>query len=131
MLVDNESVVLRAFLPEQDPKVPHILLSQPRALEPGMRLRQQEIQRAFELIQTYQASPLAETLRLASLTVQPSGISVWRFEQCPFDVRLGEEGIALQLGRLPLAVRYIAQQGLAVRAVDLSYRKRIVIVPTS
>jgi len=96
-----------------------------------MRLRQKEIQRAFELIQTYQASPLAETLRLASLNVQPSGISVWRFEQCPFDVRLGEEGIALQLGRLPFAVRYIAQQGLAVRAVDLSYRKRIVIVPTS
>ena len=131
MLVDNEGVVLRAFLPEQDPKVPHILLPQPRVLEPGMRLRQQEIQRAFELIQTYQASPLAETLRLASLSVQPSGISVWRFEQCPFDVRLGEEGIALQLGRLPFAVRYIAQQGLAVRAVDLSYRKRIVIVPTS
>jgi POTRA domain, FtsQ-type len=131
MLVDDEGVVLRALLPEQDSKVPHILLPQPRALEPGMRLRQKEIQRAFELIQTYQASPLAETLRLASLNVQPSGISVWRFEQCPFDVRLGEEGIALQLGRLPFAVRYIAQQGLAVRAVDLSYRKRIVIVPTS
>src|SRR5712691_9745520 len=131
MLVDNEGVVLRALLPEQDPKVPHILLPQPRALEPGMRLRQQESQRAFELIQTYQASPLAETLRLASLSVQPSGMSVWRFEQCPFDVRLGEEGIALQLGRLPFAVRYIAQQGLAVRTVDLSYRKRIVIVPTS
>ncbi len=131
MLVDGEGVVLRALLPEQDSKVPHILLPQPRALEPGMRLRQKEIQRAFELIQTYQASPLAETLRLASLNVQPSGISVWRFEQCPFDVRLGEEGIALQLGRLPFAVRYIAQQGLAVRAVDLSYRKRIVIVPTS
>jgi cell division septal protein FtsQ len=131
MLVDDEGVVLRAFLPEQDPKMPHILLPQPRVLEPGMRLRPQEVQRAFELIQTYQASPLAETLRLTSLTVQPSGISVWRFEQCPFDVRLGEEGITLQLGRLPFAVRYIAQQGLAVRAVDLSYRKRIVIVPTS
>lgn len=131
MLVDDEGVVLRAFLPEQDPKVPQIILPQLRALEPGMRLRQQEVQRAFELLQIYQASPLAETLRLGSLTVQPSGISVWRFEQYPFDVRLGEEGIPLQLGRLLLALRYIAQQNLAVRAVDLSYRKRIIIIPTS
>jgi hypothetical protein len=94
-----------------------------------MHLRQQEVQRAFELHQTFQASPLAEKLRLASLTVQPSGISIWRFEQYPFDVRMGEEGIGLQLGRLPLALRYITQQNLAVRAVDLSYRKRIIIVP--
>lgn len=131
MLVDEEGVVLRAFVPEQDPKVPHVILPQPHALEPGMRLRQQEVQRAFELLQTYQASPLAETLRLASLTVQPSGISVWRFEQYPFDIRLGEEGIALQLGRLPLALRYITQQHLAVRAIELSYRKRIIIIPNS
>ena len=131
MLVDEEGVVLRALVPEQDPKVPHVILPQPRVLEPGMRLRQQEVQRAFELLQTYQASPLAETLRLASLTVQPSGISVWRFEQYPFDIRLGEEGIPLQLGRLPLALRYITQQHLAVRAVDLSYRKRIIIIPNS
>ena len=131
MLVDEEGVVLRAFVPEQDPKVPHVILPQPYVLEPGMRLRQQEVQRAFELLQIYQASPLAETLRLASLTVQPSGISVWRFEQYPFDIRLGEEGIALQLGRLPLALRYITQQHLAVRAVDLSYRQRIIIIPNS
>ena len=131
MLVDEEGVVLRAFVPEQDPKVPYVILPQPHALEPGMRLRQQEVQRAFELLQTYQASPLAETLRLASLTVQPSGISVWRFEQYPFDIRLGEEGIALQLGRLPLALRYITQQHLAVRAIELSYRKRIIIIPNS
>ena len=129
MLVDDEGVVLRAFLPEQDPQVLHVILPQPRALEPGMRLRQQETQRAFELLQTYRASPLAETLRLASLTVQPSGNSVWRFEHYPFDVRLGEEGMPLQLGRLPLALRYIAQQNLAVRAVDLSYRKRVIIIP--
>ena len=63
--------------------------------------------------------------------MQPSGVSVWRFEQYPFDVRLGDEGLPVQLGRLPLALRYIAQQGLAVRAVDLSYRKRIVIIPAS
>jgi cell division protein FtsQ len=131
MLVDEEGVVLRAFVPEQDPKVPQVILPQPHVLEPGMRLRQQEVQRAFELLQTYQASPLAETLRLASLTVQPSGISVWRFEQYPFDIRLGEEGIALQLGRLPLALRYITQQHLAVRAVDLSYRRRIILIPNS
>src|SRR5215470_3086487 len=131
MLVDEEGVVLRPFVPEQDPKVPLVILPQPHALEPGMRLRQQEVQRAFELLQTYHASPLAETLRLASLTVQPSGISIWRFEQYPFDVRLGEEGIPLQLGRLPLALRYITQQHLAVRAVELSYRKRIIIIPNS
>jgi cell division protein FtsQ len=131
MLVDEEGVVLRAFVPERDAKVPQVVLPQPHALEPGMRLRQQEVQRAFELLQAYQASPLAETLRLASLTVQPSGISIWRFEQYPFDIRLGEEGIPLQLGRLPLALRYITQQHLAVRAVDLSYRKRIILIPNS
>ena len=131
MLVDEEGVVLRAFVPEQDPKVPQVILPQPYVLEPGMRLRQQEVQWAVELLQTYQASPLAETLRLASLTVQPSGFSIWRFEEYPFDIRLGEEGIALQLGRLPLALRYITQQRLAVRAVDLSYRKRIIVIPNS
>jgi cell division septal protein FtsQ len=131
MLVDEEGVVLRAFVPEQDPKVPHVILPQPRALEPGMRVRQQEVQRAFDLLQTYRASPLAESLRLASLTMQSSGISVWRFEQYPFDVRLGEEGLPMQFGRLPLALRYIAQQSLAVRAVDLSYRQRMIIIPAS
>ena len=131
ILVDDTGVVLGAFLPEHDPKVPQIILLQPRTLEPGMRLRQQEVQRVFELLQIYQASPLAETLRLASLTVQPSGISIWRFEQYPFDIRLGEEGVPLQLGRLPLALRYITQLHLAVRAVDLSYRKRIIIIPNS
>jgi cell division septal protein FtsQ len=131
MLVDEEGVVLRTFVPEKDSKVPHVILPQPHTLEPGMRLRQQEVQRAFELLQAYQASPLAEMLRLASLTVQPSGISIWRFEQYPFDIRLGEEDISLQLGRLPLALRYITQQHLAVRAVDLSYRKRIIIIPNS
>ena len=131
MLVDDEGVVLRALVPDQDPKVPHVILQQQRALEPGMRLHQQEVQRAFELLQAYQTSPLAEMLRLASLTVQPSGISVWRFEHYPFDVRLGDEGLPVQFGRLPLALRYIAQQGLAVRAVDLSFRKRIVIIPAS
>src|SRR5215831_12388686 len=29
MLVDEEGVVLRAFIPEQDPKVPHVILQQP------------------------------------------------------------------------------------------------------
>jgi hypothetical protein len=131
MLVDDEGVVLRAFVPDQDPKVPHVILQRQQALEPGMRLQQQEVQRSFELLQVYRTSPLAEMLRLASLTVQPSGVSVWRFEQYPFDVRLGNEGLPVQFGRLPLALRYIAQQGLTVRAVDLSYRKRIVIIPAS
>ena len=131
MLIDDEGVVLQAFIPGQDPKVPHVILRQQRALEPGMRLPPQEVQRAFDLLQTYQASPLAEMLRLASLTVQPSDISVWRFEHYPFDVRLGDEGLPVQLGRLPLALRYISQQNLVVRAVDLSFRKRIIIIPAS
>jgi len=131
MLVDAEGVVLRAFIPGQDPRMAHVILRPSRALEPGMRLPPQEVQRAVELLQTYQASPLAELLPLASLTVRPSGISVWRFEHYPFDVRLGDEGLPVQLGRLPLALRYIAQQGLAVRAVDLSFRKRIIVIPAS
>ncbi len=131
MLIDDEGVVLRAYVPEQDAKVPQIILAQPRALEPGMRLRHQEVQRAYELLQTYQASPLATLLQLTSLKVQPSGTSVWRFEQYPFDVRFGDEGMTTQFGRLPLALRYITQQNLAVRTVDLSYRKRIIITPAS
>ena len=131
ILIDAEGVVLRTSVPDQDPKVPRVILPQQRPLEPGMRVQQQEVQRAFELLQAYHTSPLAEMIRLASLTLQPSGLSVWRFEQYPFDVRLVDEGLSIQLGRLPLALRYIAQQGLAVRAVDLSFRKRIIITPTS
>jgi hypothetical protein len=131
MLVDNEGVVLRSYRPEQDPSVPQILLPQPRVLEPGMRVRQQEVQRAFELLQTYHASPLVEILRVSSIAMQPYGSTVWRFEQYPFDIRLGEEDIAVQFGRLPFALRYIAQQHLAVRAVDLSFRKRLIIIPAS
>lgn len=131
MLIDDESVVLRAYVPEQDPKMPQIILTQQRALEPGMRLRQQEVQHAHTLLQTYQASPLATLLQLTSVKVQPSGTSVWRFEQYPFDVRFGDEGMTTQFGRLPLALRYITQQHLAVRTVDLSYRKRIIITPAS
>ena len=131
MLVDHEGVVLRVYQPEQDPQVPHILLPSPRVLEPGMRVRQQEVQRAFELLQAYHMSPLAETLRVTSIAMQPSGLTVWRFEQHPFEIRLGEESLIGQLGRLPYALRYIAQHHLAVRAVDLSYRKRLIIIPAS
>ncbi len=131
MLVDHEGVVLRVYRPEQDSQVPHILLPSPRVLEPGMRVRQQEVQRAFELLQTYHASPLAETLRVTSIAMQPSGLTVWHFEQHPFEIRLGDESVAGQLERLPYALRYIAQHRLAVRAVDLSYRKRLIIIPAS
>lgn len=131
VLIDEEGVVLRSYVPEQDPKIPEIILAQQRALEPGMRLHYQDIQRAYELLQTYQASPLAGMLRLVSLKVQPSGTSVWRFEQYPFEVRFGDEGMTTQFGRFPLILRYITQQNLAVRTVDLSYRKRIIITPAS
>lgn len=131
MLVDDEGVVLRPYVSEQDPKLPQLIMSQRRTLEPGVRLRHQDIQRAYELFQTYQASPLAGLLRLTSFKVQPTGTSVWRFEHYPFDVRFGDEGMPTQFGRLPLALRYITQQNLAVRTVDLSYRKRIIITPAS
>jgi hypothetical protein len=130
MLVDEEGVVLRAFVPEQDPKAArHSCRSHTHSSPACVYVSR----RSNGLLSPPDrlSVPLAETLRLASLTVQPSGISLWRFEQYPFDVRLGEEGIALQLGRLPLALRYITQQHLAVRAVDLSYRKRIIIIPNS
>ena len=41
MLVDDEGMVLRAFVPDQDPKILHVILQQQQALESGMRLQQQ------------------------------------------------------------------------------------------
>lgn len=129
MLVDYEGVVLRVYQPEQDPHVPNILLTQPQVLEPGMRVRQHDVQRAFELLQAYRTSPLAATLRVVSIAMQPSGMSIWRFEQHPFDIRVGEDEVPRQLERLSFALRYITQQHLNVRTIDLSYKKRLIITP--
>lgn len=129
VVIDNDAVVMRVLQPEQDAKLLQLNLTQARAMEPGMRLHYPEIHRALELLDSYQASPLAETMHPVALTVQPSGASVWKFESYAFNVHFGEGRIETQLGRLPLVLRYITQQGVTVRSVDLSYRKRVIITP--
>jgi cell division protein FtsQ len=129
VLLDTEGVVLRAFAPEHDSALPQLVLRQARILAPGMRLRQDEVQRALELIQAYKMSPVAETVRLVALTVEDSGASLWELDSYPFKVRFGEGAIDLQLGRLLPVLQYITQQRLAIQRLDLSYQKKVVIVP--
>lgn len=131
VVIDNDGVVIRVAQPEQDATLLQLNLTQARAMEPGMRLHYPEIQRALELLDSYQASPLAETMRPVALTVQPSGASVWKFESYAFNIYFGEGRIETQLSRLPLVLRYITQQGVAVRSVDLSYRRRVIITPAT
>jgi hypothetical protein len=96
-----------------------------------MRLQQPELPRAVALLQSFQASALAGTMRPITLTVEPSGSSVWQIESQPFTLRFGEGPIETQLERLPLVLRYITQQGLAVKTIDLSYRRKIIVTPAS
>ncbi len=131
MVVDASGVVLRAFDPEFDVQLPEIVLPFAYALLPGRHLPSRESQRAMALIELFKTSPLAHNARLTSLTLQSSGASMWRVDPYPFPIYFGEGEIDTQLGRLPLVLRYIAQQGLAVRSIDLSYRQRIVITPAS
>jgi cell division septal protein FtsQ len=127
MVIDDEGVVLRPASPQQDSRLPRLELRRRRALTPGMHLRYEEAQRALELVRAYTRSPVAAMLRLVSLTVEDSGASVWHVEPYAFAIRLGEGGIEAQLRRLPPVLRYIVQQNLAVRRVDVSYRKRVVV----
>jgi cell division protein FtsQ len=127
MVVDDEGVVLRPVSSQQDSRLPRLKLRHRRALTPGMQLRHEEVQRALELVRAYTRSPVATMLRLVSLTVEDSGTSVWQVEPYAFAIRLGEGGVEAQLGRLPPVLRYIVQQDLAVRHVDISYRKRVVV----
>lgn len=131
MVIDREGVVLRHFVAEKDAQLPELVWQPSHALMPGLRLQHREVHRAVELVQSFQASPLAKTIRLISLTVEPSGSAVWRVESYPFTVRVGEGQIEPQLERLPLVLQYIAQQGLAVQSIDLSYRRKVVVVPAS
>jgi cell division protein FtsQ len=128
-LLDTEGVVLREFSSEHDQALPQLILRQQRMLTPGMHLRQGEVQRALELVRAYKASPLADTVRLVTLTVEDSGASVWELDSCPFKIRLGEGNVDLPLGRLLPVLQYIAQQRIEVQRLDLSYHKKIVIVP--
>jgi cell division septal protein FtsQ len=129
VLLDMEGVVLRPFSPQYDSALPQLVLRQPRVLEPGMHLRQDEVQRALELVRVYKTSPLAGTVRLVALTVEDSGTSVWAMASYPFTVRLGAEHVEAQLGRLLPVLQYITQQRLVIRSLDLSYHRRVVIVP--
>ena len=107
------------------------MLDGARALAAGMRLRQADIQRAIALLRTYHASSVAATMRIASLVVEKSGVSRWRFASHPFSVRFGEGQIGAQLERLPLVLRYIRERRLAVHVLDLSYQKRAIVTPAS
>jgi cell division protein FtsQ len=129
VLLDTEGVVLRAFSPQHDSALPQLVLRQQRALEPGMRLRQDEVQRALELVRMYRTSPLAGAVRLVALTVEDSGASVWELASYPFTIRLGEGNVDAQLGRLLPVLQYVTQQRLVIRSLDLSYHQRVVIVP--
>ena len=128
VLVDAEGVALRPLLPEEDGKFPRLLLQEPYVLEPGMHLQQPEVQRALEIVRTYSALPMASNLRLVSLTVEHAGASVWEIASYPFKLRVGEGDIVPQLEQLPLVLRYIAQQGLVLKSLDVSYRKRVVAI---
>ena len=128
-LLDTEGVVLREFSPEHDQALPQLILRQQRVLTPGMHLRHGEVQRALELVRAYRASPFAHTIRLVTLSVEESGASVWELDSYPFKIRLGEGNVDLQLGRLLPVLQYIAKQRIEVQRLDLSYHKKIVIVP--
>jgi hypothetical protein len=127
-MVDAEGMVLRPFVPEQDEPLPRLLLQEARVLEPGMHLQQPEVQRALEIVRTYHTLPMAESMRLVSLTVGFSGASVWEVAPYAFKLRVGEGDIVPQLEQLPLVLRYIAQQGLALKSLDVSYRKRVIAI---
>ena len=131
VVVDAEGVVLRAVQSARDRNLPQLMLDGERPLAAGMRLRQADIQRAIALLRTYHASSVAATMRVASLVVEKSGASRWRFESYLFPVRFGEGRIGAQLERLPPVLRYIRERGLAVRVLDLSYQKRAVVTPAS
>jgi cell division septal protein FtsQ len=131
VVVDADGVVLRPVQLGRDRHLPQLQLDGERALAAGMRLRQADIQRALELLQTYYASSVAATMRVASLVVEKSGASRWRFESYPFPIHFGEGRIGAQLERLPPVLRYIRERGIAVRVLDLSYQKRAIVTPAS
>jgi cell division protein FtsQ len=130
VLLDTEGVVLGPVSP-QDLGFPRLRLREPRALAAGMRLHQEEVQRALECVRDYQASPMHGTTRLVALTVEPSGAVVLEVEAYPFTLRLGEGKLDAQLRRLPPVLQYVTRQRLAVRSIDVSYRKRVIVIPAA
>jgi cell division septal protein FtsQ len=129
LILDAEGVVLGSLPPQQDQGLPQLLLRQQRVLTPGMRLQQEEVQRALEFVCDYRASPITGAMRLVALTVEESGTVVFEVAPYPFKLRVGEGNLDAQLGRLPSVLHYITQQGLTVRSIDLSYRKQVIVLP--
>lgn len=129
MVVDREGVVIRPVNPTEDQALTRLHLRQKSALAPAMQLHQAEVRRALELVRAYEDSELAGTLRVVSLTVQDSGASRWTVEPYPFTLQVGEGSVGEQLKRLPPVLQYLQHRDLAVRQVDVSYRKRVVVIP--
>ena len=129
LIVNAEGHVLRDFDPEQDGTLPQLILQEQNVFSPGMRLELAEVKRAFELLHTYRLSPLNQTMRLREMSVSASGASVWQVEPYSFPLLFGEGQIISQLVRLPHVLNYITNQGLDVKAIDLSYRNRIIVIP--
>ncbi len=130
VVVDREGVVLRSVA-EQDGDLPQLMLNESKALAAGMRLQLLSVRRSLDVIQAHAATPMAGILRLKSCTVDESGTSHWRVEPDAFVLRVGEGDVASQLKRLPPVLRYLRRHDLAARTVDVSYRKRVVIIPES
>jgi cell division septal protein FtsQ len=128
VLVDTEGVVLRPLRPEEEGQFVRLVLQEPQVLEPGMHLQHPEVQRALEIVRTYSALSIASDMRLLSLTVEHAGASVWEVAPYAFQLRVGEGDIGPQLEQLPVVLRYIAQQGLSLKSLDVSYRKRVVAI---
>jgi len=128
-MLDAEGVVIGPLTPQQDQGLPQLTLRQQRVLAAGMRLQQEEVQRALEFVRDYSASPIIGATRLVALTVEESGTVVLEVAPYSFKLRVGEGKLDAQLGRLPSVLHYITQQGLTVRSIDLSYRKRVIVIP--
>ena len=130
VVVDREGVVLRPF-EAPDGELPQLILTASRVLAAGMRLRLPSVLRALEVAQAYASSPVADLLRLASCAVDDAGVAQCRVEPDAFSLRIGEGDVAPQLKRLPPVLRYLRQHDLTARTVDVSYRKRVVMMPES
>lgn len=131
VVVDREGVVLRPVSKTKDDGLTQLHLHKKPALSPGMRLRQGEVQRALELLQAYEGSEVASSLRLVALTVEETGASSWTVDPYRFTLQVGEGGVEEQLKRLPPVLRYLRHHDLGVKLVDVSYRKRVVVIPES
>ncbi|GIX48719.1 MAG: hypothetical protein KatS3mg131_2930 [Candidatus Tectimicrobiota bacterium] len=129
VVLDEEGVVVRAFEPQRDGSLPRLALEGNRVLLPGMAVQDSQVQRALALLQAYRTSPVAAQLQVVGMRFEPAGTVRWQVAPYAFELRVEPDTVAQQLRRLPLVLEYIHRRQLAVRLVDLSYRKKIVVVP--